>query len=518
MFGTEVEYGIYVEGVEPAGLDAESARLVAAYEGLAAEQWDYRAETPRQDMRGFEVKHLARDPEDAKLDTQGAGRRPDGTTVTDRILANGARFYNDHAHPEYSTPECASLRDLVAHEKAGERIVLACAQRRARELGRAVVIYKNNTDYAGMSYGAHENYLVSRAVPEERLRAALVPFLVTRTVFTGAGKVGVERHRRPDVVYQISQRADFVEVEASVDTLSRRPIFNTREEPHADPTLFRRLHVICGDANMSEYALALKVGTTALTVAAVEAGLAPDLALAEPVRAMQAVSHDLTLSAPLSLRGGGCATAIAIQRRYLEAARQTLGLDDAEGAWVCEEWGRVLDALEDDFAQLADRLDWVAKCVLLDAFIASDGVSWQDDIVRSLDLAYHDIDPESGLFFGLCGEGRMWRLVSDGEIAQAGANSPAGSRAVLRGVSAARFGGEVAGVRWGRVTFGGSRELPLEHLAAGVPADVERRAIDALAVPDLIRAVTQGAGDGDDVARATACSEPSGANAAPDRA
>ena len=217
---------------------------------------------------------------------------------SDRVLINGARLYNDHGHPEYATPECLSLRELVAHERAGERIVLECARAHAERLGVPVRIYKNNTDFHGMSYGSHESYLFAREVPFERLQTGLIPFLVTRQIYAGAGKVGIEPPETGGALFQLSQRADFCAEEASVDTLYRRPILNTRDEPHADPRRHRRLHIICGDANLSPFALWLKVGATALVLSLLEKGWQPPFALRKPV---DAIKHSQRPGAPVAV-------------------------------------------------------------------------------------------------------------------------------------------------------------------------------------------------------------------------
>jgi len=268
LFGIETEYGIWTSGRDTADLMEEARAVVRAYTGASAGPWDYRPEDPRRDMRGFKVDHLNSNPTDAQYDRPGGPTMSMAEQRNDRVLVNGARLYNDHGHPEYATPECRRLRDLVAHDKAGERIVLAAAQalsatRRPASRGRPgedeerpfngeVSIYKNNTDFHGMSYGCHEGYLVPREVPFEALFRGVLPFFVTRQIFAGAGKVGVETSGpfAEQCQFQLSQRADFFTEEASVDTLHRRPIVNTRDEPHADPRKYRRFHVIVGDANM----------------------------------------------------------------------------------------------------------------------------------------------------------------------------------------------------------------------------------------------------------------------------
>jgi len=468
--GTETEYGIYVDGVEPGGLDQESARLVEAVPPPFAARWDYSAETPRRDLRGFTVNALARDARDAAYDAAvGEASR---AAPADRVLANGSRLYNDHAHPEYSTPECASLWDLVAHEKAGEQIVAACASRRAADLGRRVALYKNNTDFHGMSYGAHENYLLPRSVPDEVLLGGLLPFLVSRQAFAGAGKVGVERHRAPKVRYQLSQRADFFDTDVGVDTLARRPIVNTRDEPHTDASQYRRLHVICGDANLSEYAMALKVGVTALVLETLAAGRAPAIRLAKPVEAVRRISWDPAFEYRAETVDGGRLTALEIQRVYLDAASALELPSGSEGEWVLRQWAAMLDALATDPSSLADRIDWVAKYSMLESYAAGEASGWEPEVMQSLDLAYHDLDAEAGLFRGLEQQDAVQRLVTLGQVARAVSAPPGDTRAALRGLCVQRFASQIEAIRWGRVVLslnGSLWAFDMEDLVEGVP-------------------------------------------------
>src|SRR5579871_2596382 len=324
LFGIETEYGIVVDGLGANDWIAESIALVRSYAGKSVGGWNYRGEDPRRDMRGFTVQRLSTNPDDAQFDAPGTAPMSREEERSDRILVNGARFYNDHGHPEYATPECSTLRDLVAHDKAGERIAFAAAQRRAQQRNLAVTLYKNNTDFHGASYGTHEGYLMARSVPTDAVIQGLLPFFVTRQIYAGAGKCGIENDStsRDSKTFQLSQRADFFSVEASVDTLHNRPLVNTRDEPHATPRRYRRLHVICGDANMSEYATALKVGTTSLVLKLLEEGLTPTIRLSDPVRAVKQVSRDRTLQQTLDRQGGPPVTALEVQRIYQEEAEK----------------------------------------------------------------------------------------------------------------------------------------------------------------------------------------------------
>jgi proteasome accessory factor A len=452
LYGIETEYGIAVDGMTANDWINESIAVVRSHAGPAVGGWNYRGEDPRRDMRGFTVQHLSTNPDDAQFDISGTAPLSREEERSDRILSNGARLYNDHGHPEYATPECRSLRDLVAHDRAGERIVFAAAQRRAAQRGQAVWIYKNNTDFHGASYGTHEGYLLSRSVPTETLISALLPFFATRQIYAGAGKVGAE-NGAPSVDFQLSQRADFVATDASVDTLHNRPLVNTRDEPHATPSRYRRLHVICGDANMCEYACALKVGTTDLVLRLLEKGLTPPVRLNDPVRAVKQISHDIGLAQTVERDGGPPLTAIEIQKIYLDEAGRLLRGHDEESDWILAEWAATLDALQRDPMALADRLDWVAKYRLLDGFRENEGIEWSNPYMQSLDLAYHDVDPEAGLYYGLEETGAMRRLVTDARIQAAVTCPPADTRAYIRGAFVERFGASVRSIGWNGIAF-----------------------------------------------------------------
>lgn len=457
LFGIETEYGIAVEGKSAHDLMQESVELVRAYAGPhVADRWNYRGEDPRRDMRGFTVDHLSHDPDDAQFDAPGA--RPMSMTEerSDRVLANGARFYNDHGHPEYSTPECAGLRDLVAHDRAGERIVWECARRRMAEADLAVSLYKNNTDYHGASYGCHEGYLMRRDVPPDRLIQGMIPFLVTRQIFAGAGKVSGPN----EPGFHLSQRAEYISVEASVDTLHNRPIMNTRDEPHATPRMFRRLHVIVGDANLCEWATAAKVGTTSLVVRLLEEGWDLPIRLQNPINAIKEISRDRALRWLVTLSDGRTMDAVDLQRIYLEEAKSRLTGQSPDSDWALVEWEAVLDALEKDIVLAADRVDWIAKRQLLEQYMEEERVGWEDPIMQSLDLAYHDLDPESGLYLGMEAAGDMRRLVTDRRIEAAMECPPEDTRAYLRGMFVRQFAPAVRSIGWNGVAF----EHEGEHL------------------------------------------------------
>lgn len=499
LYGIETEYGILVEGRDVHDLMEESRLLVRAYPGAWAGPWDYAREDPRRDMRGFCVDRLNENPADAAYERPGPPLSAEEQR-SDRVLVNGARLYNDHGHPEYATPECSRLRDLVAHDRAGERIVLACAAARERASdGRRVSLFKNNTDFHGMSYGCHEGYLLRRDVPFERLYAGLMPFFVTRPVYAGAGKVGVETGGplAEGCVFQLSQRADFFTEEASVDTLHRRPILNTRDEPHAEARDYRRLHVICGDANMSQFATAMKLGTTSLVLSLLEAGWEPTFRVRRPVDAIKVVSRDPSFRWKLELEDGGSIGAVDVLRIYhSEAARQLRGRDE-ETDWLLREWQRLLDDLERDPLSAEDRVDWVAKRRLLESFRAAEGTGWDDPALRSLDLEYHNVDPEAGLFYALEQGGQMAMLVTEEAIAAAAAVPPETTRAFLRGECVRRFSGSIRRIGWSRIcleTDGEPRWLDMAGFVDGDVPDLNGQAAETGSLAEFL-AVLRGGRD-----------------------
>ncbi|OGF53980.1 MAG: hypothetical protein A2Z21_05180 [Candidatus Fraserbacteria bacterium RBG_16_55_9] len=454
LMGLETEYGLFIDGIDVSDLTREAREVVQS--GPIGAPWDYDEESPLQDLRGFRASRLKTNPADDQVERTSRSHGPRPRTPheehVDRVLTNGARLYHDHGHPEYSTPECLNLRDLIAHDRAGERIVWTAAQNYRQRTGRTVTVYKNNTDYHGMSYGCHENYLMQRDLPFEHLVVGLLPFLVTRILYAGSGKVGAEgTGDRESIGYQLSQRADFFDEIASVDTLHHRPLINTRDEPHADRHRWRRLHLICGDANLSEYAAALKLGTTALVLTMLERGYGAPVELKDPIEAIRRISHDLTQCWLVELSDGRTIPAIDIQRAYLLAAEELFSGRDEETGWVLREWAAVLDDLEANPQCLGDRLDWVAKRDMLESFLEMENKDWSEDadLLRSIDLEYHNLDPERGLFWTLRQEGTSRCLTDDGAIQAAMHSPPQDTRAFLRGLCLNRF--DVKSVSWGRV-------------------------------------------------------------------
>lgn len=461
LYGFETEYGITVEGADASALISASREVVKAYSSLnkpVVTRWNYRSEDPRNDQRGFHVERLSVDPVDAQFDRPGERAHSPHDDRCDHLLSNGARFYNDHGHPEYSTPECCDLRSLVAHDKAGERVVLQCAKIYGERIQKEVEIWKNNTDFHGASYGSHESYLVRRDVEWESFVRGLAPFLATRILFCGAGKVGSEE-RGHDCNYQISQRADFFSTLQSVDTLNNRPLVNTRDEPHGDARRFRRLHVIAGDANMSEWAIALRAGTTNLVAALIESGWKLDFELRDPVKAIKHISRDESYKWLIDTSRGSM-SAVDVQRAYFAGA-QSLQLPGSD--WVLEEWNDALDVLERDPLELFDRCDWVAKKLLLDQFAESEDLDWTRDrlSLQSLDLAYCNVDPELGLYQALVEDGSMRTLVTEEEIEAAREFAPKTTRAGLRGALVRKFAPDIKQLSWGALETKNETRLSL---------------------------------------------------------
>ncbi len=484
VVGTETEFGITVLNQDDFNPVTASSTLVNSYAGKRARiKWSFDEESPGRDARGF------------GFDLSPSFDLESG--LVNIVLSNGARFYVDHAHPEYSSPECGDPLQAALYDKAGET-VLARAVTAAQELlepGQRFIIHKNNSDGKGNSYGAHENYLISRALPFGQIVQHMTGFLATRQIFTGSGKVGAE-NGRPDVDYQITQRADFFEEEVGLETTLKRPIVNTRDEPHADPSKYRRLHVIIGDATMSEVQTYLKLGATTAMLHAVEAGALPEpLALADPVDAVWQISHDPTLQKPIEMADGRTMTALEAQWQYFEWVAKYLSDVEAGGTFgeVLRVWEEILSDLEADPLSTADRLDWTAKLRIIDGYRSRDGLAWDDPKLRLLDLQYHDVDARRGLYSRLAAGGRMQRLFTDEQINHAVHHPPEETRAYFRGECVSRFGESLVAANWDSLVFdigeSSLRRVPMmEPLRGG--KDRVGALLDGAETPaDLIRAL-----------------------------
>jgi Pup amidohydrolase len=455
VMGIETEYGISVPGQPGANAMVTSSQVVNAYHSATAAKarrtrWDFEEENPLRDARGFD---LSRDTADAsQLTDEDLG-------LANVILTNGARLYVDHAHPEYSGPECTEPLAAVLWDKAGERVMEEAAAQASAVPGTAPIqLYKNNTDNKGASYGCHENYLMSRATPFAEIVRFLTPFFVTRQVICGAGRVGRGADGREEG-FQISQRADFFEVEVGLETTLKRPIINTRDEPHADPEKYRRLHVIIGDANMSELATYLKLGTTALVLSMIEDRfLATDLGVEGAVAELRAVSHDPSCRHLIQLRDGRKLTAVQIQMEYMELARKYTqerfaGDVDELTSDVLDRWEASLVALADDPMRLAGKIDWVTKLQLMEGYRSRDGIGWNHPRLQLVDLQYSDVRTSRGLYNKLVAAGRMERLLDEQDVLNAVTNPPEDTRAYFRGRCLQQYPDSVAAASWDSVIF-----------------------------------------------------------------
>ncbi|MHA7282879.1 depupylase/deamidase Dop [Arthrobacter sp. TMS2-4] len=475
--GTETEYGIIAPALPSANPTLLSSQVVNAYaatlrEGLgnlAGTRWDYTDETPLTDARGFRMDRASAHPsqltdEPVELTAEQIalerGEPAEAAVLMNLVLTNGARLYVDHAHPEYSSPEVTSPLDAVLWDRAGDHVAVAAMNRIGATPGFSpVILYKNNTDNKSVSYGSHENYLVPRSVPFSKLAEALIPFFVSRQVICGAGRVGLgPLNQEPG--FQISQRADFFENEIGLETTVRRPIINTRDEPHAVAEKYRRLHVIIGDANLNEVSNYLKVGTTALVLSLIEQGLAPVPDLEDPVEALRAISHDPSLTVEVRLRDGRSLTGLQLQELYCDAVLAALPADaDPQTRDVVDRWQSLLTTLRSDPMTAARDVDWIAKLSVLEAYRARDGLAWTDPRLALIDLQYADLRPEKGIYQRLARRGDVELLVDPADVARAAVEPPRDTRAYFRGRCIAEYPAEVVGASWDSLIF----ELPGER-------------------------------------------------------
>jgi len=505
VMGMETEYGVSTPGQAGVNHMVASSQVVNGYGSGGTgpvrdrrTRWDFEEENPLRDARGFEV---------GRLGTPGGtdhlqGEADEDLGLANVILTNGARLYVDHAHPEYSTPEVTNPRDCVLWDKAGERVMARAAERARQVPGTAPIsLYKNNTDGKGASYGTHENYLMSRGTPFADIVRHLTPFFVSRQVVCGAGRVGRGQDGRGQG-FQLSQRADFFEVEVGLETTLKRPIINTRDEPHADPDKYRRLHVIIGDANLAELSTYLKVGTTSLVLSMVEdrwlSDNGVDLGVEQPVGALRAVSHDPSLHHQLVLRDGRRMTAVQLQMEYLEQARKHVedrfGSDaDEQTVDVLLRWEQVLDRLASDPSSLAGELDWATKLQLLQGYREREGLDWTAPKLHLVDLQYSDVRMDKGLYNRLAARGRMTRLLGEEEIERAVLSPPDDTRAYFRGRCLQKYPGEVAAASWDSVIFDVGREslqrVPTLEPLRGTRAHVGQLLDDCDTALDLVEAL-----------------------------
>lgn len=456
VVGTETEFGIYQPDDPLANAISLSTAAVetyaAAYRGdWAPVGWDYQGEDPLNDIRGMRLERARVDPSLLTDDpyhlapSGGIEHLPVPSAEESRLLApsaivlpNGARFYVDHAHPEYSSPETLDALDATRWDRAGDEVARRVMKLREKSGLSPLVFVKNNVDGKGATYGSHENYLVKRRADLDDLIRFSIPFLVTRVIFCGSGRVGLGQQSERSG-FQISQRADYIENDIGLETTFNRPIFNTRDEPHADHHRWRRVHVIGGDANLFDVSTFLRIGTTSLVLRALESGA--DLAwetldLDNPVEAAKEVSRDLSLRRELLLRSGDTATAIALQRQYLGLVETHLDGELSEiDRLVLQRWQHVLDGLENDPPSLATQVEWIGKHALLDRQRRRLDVGWEDARLKAMDVQWADLRPEKSLVQALDRAGMVERLFSAEEVEWAADNPPSGTRAQTRGMA-----------------------------------------------------------------------------------
>ena len=446
--GIETEYGILVRGTESNPVLASSLLINAYVEANSPEaqhdvpSWNFDDERPDIDARGFSLESAM--PPAVEMHLVNA------------VLTNGARYYVDHAHPEISTPECANAWESLIYDCAGEEIIRQSMSAVNRTLpnGVEMLLYKNNSDGKGNSYGCHENFLVAREVPFGRIVSQITPHFVTRQVFAGAGKVGSEMLgvSAEQVPFQLSQRADFFEEEVGLETTLKRPIVNTRDEPHCDPQKYRRLHVIVGDANMSQVATFLKVGTTSLILSLIEDDvLGSDLTLAHPVSAIRQVSYDPTLQQTLLMANGSRMTAMEIQWALLDKSVNyvnSVGYESVGGEVIGQRiinlWEEVLTGLERDPDSVADMVDWIAKKRIVEGMQSRHGLSNGDSRLRAIDLQYHDMRADKCL----ASRAGLRTLVEASQIERAIRHAPDTTRAYFRGQCLERWPNQVVSANW----------------------------------------------------------------------
>ncbi len=496
VMGIETEYGISVPGdpaANPMNLSGAVVTAYAARHGIRSSRsgWDYEDEAPLRDARGYDMSRAVADPSQL-TDEQDP-------TLANVVLTNGARLYVDHAHPEYSSPEVTGPRAAVVWDRAGELVMREAVQLLSPHGAPGVNLYKNNTDGKGASYGTHENYLMRRSTPFADIVKHLIPFFVARQALCGSGRVGIGTESgRPG--FQLAQRSDFFEVEVGLETTLKRPIINTRDEPHAVTDRYRRLHVILGDANHCDVANLLKLGTTSLVLALIEDGaVTRNLTLDQPVAALRAISHDPTLQTRVKLADGRSMTALDLLWAYHEMSATWLdrvyaGELDEDTAEVMRLWEQVLTGLGRDPRSCARQVDWVAKLVALEGLRSRDGLDWSDPRLRAVDIQWSDVRADKGLFHRMAAAGRFDTLVSEEEVRRAVVHPPEDTRAYFRGECLARFPDQVAAASWDSVIFDvpgrtSLQRVPMLEPERGTKAHVGDLMERAGSVEELLRAL-----------------------------
>jgi proteasome accessory factor A len=464
--GLENEYGISSKlNTDPITL---SNRIVFAYAKHVYPEsnirWDYDVENPLRDARGFDMSRADADPSQLT---------DEGQAIPNLVLPNGARFYVDHAHPEYAAPEVLNPIDITKWDLAGEQIMRVAVALDAKEFPEDQIrVFKNNVDNKGSSYGTHENYQMSRSTQFSKIVAGLTPHFITRQIFCGAGRIGIGQ-KSENIGYQISQRADYIEAHVGLETTMKRPIINTRDEPHADPKISRRLHVIIGDANMSDFANILKVGSTALVISMIEDGFVDfdEVDLLNPVGVVKDISHDLDMKNIYLTNSGKKFSAIDIQEWYLEKSKlylSQIGYDN-NSRQVIEFWEQAVSSLKNNKEDLADRVDWIAKLALIKRYQEKENMNLNDDLIQSLDFKYSEITSDDGIAQVLRRKNFLKQYLEASEVDNAISEPPTDTRAWFRGKAISKFSKSIAAASWDSLILDIDKNQPLFRISTTDP-------------------------------------------------
>jgi len=464
--GLENEYGISSKlNTDPITL---SNRIVLAYAKHVYPdsniRWDYDVENPLRDARGFDMSRADADPSQLT---------DEGQAIPNLVLPNGARFYVDHAHPEYSAPEVLNPMDITKWDLAGEQIMKIAVAIDGKDYpDDQIRVFKNNVDNKGSSYGTHENYQMHRTTQFSKIVAGLTPHFITRQIFCGAGRIGIGQ-KSEKVGFQISQRADYIEAHVGLETTMRRPIINTRDEPHADPKISRRLHVIIGDANMSDFANILKVGSTALVLSMIEDDFVDfeEVDLLNPVGVVKEISHDIDIRNIYLTNSGKKYSAIDIQEWYLEKSKLYLSQQgfDNNSRQVIDFWEQALNGLRNNKEELASRIDWIAKLALINRYQEKDGLTLNDDVIKSIDFKYSEITSDEGIAQVLRRSNFLKTYVDSSEVNKAISEPPTDTRAWFRGQATSKFSKSVAAASWDSLIFDIDKSEPLFRISTTDP-------------------------------------------------
>ena len=464
--GLENEYGISSKlNTDPITL---SNRIVFAYAKHVYPEsnirWDYDVENPLRDARGFDMSRADADPSQLT---------DEGQAIPNLVLPNGARFYVDHAHPEYSAPEVLNPIDITKWDLAGEQIMRVAVALDAMDYPEDKIrVFKNNVDNKGSSYGTHENYQMNRSTQFAKIVAGLTPHFITRQIFCGAGRIGIGQ-KSENIGYQISQRADYIEAHVGLETTMKRPIINTRDEPHADPKISRRLHVIIGDANMSDFANILKVGSTALVISMIEDGFVDfeEVDLLNPVGVVKDISHDLDIKNIYLTNSGKKFSAIDIQEWYLEKSKlylSQIGFDH-NSRQVIDFWEQAVSGLKNNKEDLADRIDWIAKLALISRYQEKENLDLNDDLIQSLDFKYSEITSDDGIAQVLRRKNFLRRYLEASEVDKAISEPPTDTRAWFRGKAISKFSKLIAAASWDSLILDIDKNQPLFRISTTDP-------------------------------------------------